>query len=124
MTLAEYLQSGTVTVALLAFVGKYLWSLFVKTQDKVEAGKEKEIADLVAAVEKLTENISLMNLRWVEDRAVTSTKLQHVEQALTELKLRVNDEVQVNVSKLHDKTAALFDIVNNKRAPRQNGGGL
>jgi hypothetical protein len=118
MTLAEYLQSGTVTVALLAFVGKYLWSMFVKTTDKLEAGKDKQIEELVLAVNKLTDNISLMNLRWVEDRAITSTKLSHVEASLSELKLRVHDDVQVNVSKLNDKTSALFDIVNQKRMPR------
>lgn len=118
MTLAEYLQSGTVTVALLAFVGRYLWSMFIKNADKVEAGKDKQLDELVVAVNKLTENISLMNLRWVEDRAIASTKLAHMESDLSELKLRVHDDVQVNVSKLNDKTSALFDIVNQKRMPR------
>lgn len=118
MTLAEYLQSGTVTVALLAFVGKYLWAIFVKNADALETGKEKQLSDLVTAVDKLSENITLMNLRWVEDRAITSTKLSHMESDLSELKLRVHDDVQVNVSKLNDKTSALFDIVNQKRAPR------
>jgi len=118
MTLAEYLQSGTVTVALFAFVGRYLWSMFVKTTDKLEAGKDKQLEDLVTAVNKLTENISLINLRFVEDRAITSTKLAHMENSLSELKLRVHDDVQVNVSKLNDKTSALFDIINQKRPLR------
>jgi hypothetical protein len=118
MTLAEYLQSGTVTVALLAFVGRYLWSIFVKNADKVEAGKDKQIDELVAAVNRLSENISGMHIRFVEDRAITSTKLAHMESSLSELKLRVHDDVQVNVSKLNDKTTALFDIINQKRALR------
>ena len=118
MELAEYLQSGTVTVALFAFVGRYLRSMFVKTTDKLEAGKDKQLEDLVSAVDKLSENINLMNLRWVEDRAITSTKLAHMESSLSELKLRVHDDVQVNVSKLNDKTSALFDIINQKRPLR------
>ena len=118
MTLAEYLQSGTVTVALLAFVGRYLWSIFVKNSEKVEAGKDKQIDELVAAVNRLSENISAMHIRWAEDRAITATKLALVEASLSELKLRVYDDVQVNVSKLNDKTSALFDIVNQKRRPR------
>lgn len=122
---SEWFQSGAATLALMLFVAKYVWELLHKARAKNEVYAHGKIQDIVACthkledmLQKLTEQMQAQNIRWAEERVSVSSRLDALERAQAELKQSLTTELRINIEKCNDKTRALFDILDGKRALR------
>lgn len=123
--LSEWFQSGTATLALLIFGAKYVWEMLHKSKDKNEIYANEKVQDIVVCthklenmLQKLTEQIQVQNIRWAEERVSVASRLDALEKAQAELKQSLTTELRINIEKCNDKTRALFDILDGKRALR------